>query len=543
MTKIKVGLLVDSLKLSDINSDLAYWIDKQKDLEISLIINNNLNVGFWKKTKSTLYKYSIKRILEKILFKIIFKFEQIIFNLYFTKYKYDRIDLNKKNFSSICCSPNISKNSIFFNYSDKYIDEIKSYKLDLIIRMGSGILKGEILNAAKYGVLSFHHGDNEIYRGGPAGFWEVYHKQAKSGFIIQQLNDVLDGGNILKKGYFTTKFFFYYNQVFLYKKSNYHFKKLLTEILAKNKLPYKTDLKNLGKIYKDPNLKEILNYIFKTYPIIAINIFKKFFLKESIWNVAYKKRNISYDLSKLNVIKNRTKCFNADPFIFKFQNNNYLFVENYSFKKKRGNISVYKIFDDKYEFLGDALIEKFHLSFPFVFSYNEKIYMCPETSELNEIRIYESTEFPLKWKYCKTLIQDISAADTILFEQDNIWWLFTNVDLSNINDHNSELSIYYSNEGPLTNNWIEHENNPIIIDPDRARNGGIIIDKNSIYRVSQKHDYNIYGKEININLINELSNKSYIEEKIHNIKPSFKKKINASHHFSANQDFIAIDFY
>ena len=61
----------------------------------------------------------------------------------------------------------------------------------------SGILKGEILKLTKFGVISFHHGDNRFYRGGPSGFWEVFNNELSSGFIIQRLNDELDGGMVL----------------------------------------------------------------------------------------------------------------------------------------------------------------------------------------------------------------------------------------------------------------------------------------------------------------------------------------------------------
>ena len=65
--------------------------------------------------------------------------------------------------------------------------------------MCSGILKGKILETSKFGVISYHHGDNDFYRGVPAGFWEVYNKDPITGFIIQKLNNELDNGEILFK--------------------------------------------------------------------------------------------------------------------------------------------------------------------------------------------------------------------------------------------------------------------------------------------------------------------------------------------------------
>ena len=46
--------------------------------------------------------------------------------------------------------------------------------------------------------------------------------------------------------------------------------------------------------------------------------------------------------------------------------------------------------------------------------------MCPETSEKNEIRIYECVKFPIKWKYSRTLIKNIYAVDTILFQKNSM---------------------------------------------------------------------------------------------------------------------------
>ena len=57
------------------------------------------------------------------------------------------------------------------NYSDWFeeedVEKIKEFNLDVIIRRGFRILKGDILNAAKYGVWSYHHDDNTVIRGVP----------------------------------------------------------------------------------------------------------------------------------------------------------------------------------------------------------------------------------------------------------------------------------------------------------------------------------------------------------------------------------------
>ena len=82
--------------------------------------------------------------------------------------------------------------------------KIEEYNLDVLIRLGFRILRGKILNAAKFGVWSYHNGDNQINRGGPAGFWEVVENIPHTGIILQILNEDLDNGKIIYKSFTST---------------------------------------------------------------------------------------------------------------------------------------------------------------------------------------------------------------------------------------------------------------------------------------------------------------------------------------------------
>lgn len=68
---------------------------------------------------------------------------------------------------------------------------------DLLVRFGFGILKGNVLDAPKHGVLSYHHGDLRRYRGQPAGFWEFINGEREAGVTLQRINETLDGGEIV----------------------------------------------------------------------------------------------------------------------------------------------------------------------------------------------------------------------------------------------------------------------------------------------------------------------------------------------------------
>lgn len=68
--------------------------------------------------------------------------------------------------------------------------------VDVAVRFGFGILKGDALTAPSYGVLSYHHGDLREYRGRPAGFYEFVHGEDTAGVTVQRLTEELDGGQI-----------------------------------------------------------------------------------------------------------------------------------------------------------------------------------------------------------------------------------------------------------------------------------------------------------------------------------------------------------
>ena len=151
-------------------------------------------------------------------------------------------------------------------------------------------------------------------------------------------------------------------------------------------------------------------------------------------------------------------------------------------------------------------------------------------------------EFPLKWKLHKILINNISAADTNIIKYNNKYWMFTNIDSSNINDHSSELHIFYSDD-LITTNWKPHVDNPVIFDSKQARNGGMIFSKdNELFRVFQKQDFDAYGSSLGIAKIKILTQNQYEEDILINIEPKFFKNIKRTHSFSYNANVLAIDF-
>ena len=530
--KLKIGILLDNYSISFFVKDIIIWLKENSnkfDVNDYIILERN---------RSVFEKFITRKIYKKVCFRFITIIESLILKI--SKYRIYLKTYNIRNFldNQLLVTINPSKDEFI---SKNSIKDIREKKYDILLRFSSSILKGDILTSSKYGVISFHHGDNKHYRGSPAGFWEVLHRKNSTGFIIQKLTSDLDNGDIFFKGWVQTKFFYLLNQIELYRKSNFYLKKTLENIFDEKD----TVLPKSGKpgpIYEIPGMLKQIKYIFTTIG----HLIKKYFVKRYDYKLAY---SSSVDKSlqniKLKIIRPEKNTFLADPFLFKFNNKLYCFAEEFDKKLKKGKIVSFLISNGQFTQKTISLEESFHLSFPFIFSYKNQVFLCPDTSAINEIRIYRSIIFPSKWVFEKTLIKNIKATDTMIFEKDNISWLLTNIDRSNTNDFSHDLSIFYSFESPISDKWEEHILNPISTNSLRSRNAGLINLNDNFYRVSQKQGFDRYGLDFSINKIENINKERYLEFEDKTLESNLKenlKKYQNIHHLSILDKNIVFDF-
>ena len=546
--KKQVGIIVDSFSVSQQIWELIQFSKSAKNYEIKTLIINNVahnNTNLISKIISRIKRRGFKKFLSILIFKAVCKAESIFVkkNSKFHKF-YNRYDLEKAGFNFITVNPIVSKSGLVYRYDSNDLDNIRKLNLDSMIRAESGILRGDILNICPNGIISFHHADNLVNRGGPPGFWEVYEKNPRTGFIVQRLKDELDGGDVLYKGYISTSWFYSLNLAKLYEISNSFFHEVLEDITSiKPKLEVYSKAPYSHRLYIAPNLFQIANYLLKTLFILVDKIFRKIQGKAFRWGVAYQFSNSWNDVTlwRSQKITNPKNRFLADPFVFKKDDIHFCFVEDYDYRSKKGSISAYKISTSGHERVGTILDEDFHLSYPYIFEYGDDIFMCPETHEKKEIRIYKCLEFPNKWEFHKTLMRNVSAVDTNIFEHNGMWWLFTNFEKSVVEDHECQLHIFYS-DNPLTDQWHAHDANPVIFDPLVARNGGMIFDGKEIYRVFQRQGFDMYGEACGIAKIINLSATDYKEEVCATIEPEFFNDIKGTHTYNFNSNLIALDY-
>ncbi len=249
----------------------------------------------------------------------------------------------------------------------------------------------------------------------------------------------------------------------------------------------------------------------------------------------------SKDYSNFTKIIPPKDRFWADPFFISRQGKYYLFIEELRYKTEKGHISVMELSKDGTYSKPKKIIEKpYHLSYPFLFEFEEKLYMIPESWESKTIQLYECVQFPFNWKFKMNLMSDISAADTTLHFQEGKWWLFTSIDKKGMDALDDQLYLFYA-DNPITSNWKAHPKNPIISDISRARPAGnLFFKEGKLMRPSQDCS-KAYGYAFNFNEIETLSETDYKERLVEKVKPDWEKAIKRTHTYNCSNGLTVID--
>tara|TARA_Y100000996_G_scaffold95340_1_gene68002 strand:- start:273 stop:1937 length:1665 start_codon:yes stop_codon:yes gene_type:complete len=542
--KLKIGLLINSTDLPLWEFQLIERLKKSNYAKIDLVILNDTP-----KEALSLYQ-KIKNNWSSLILILFIKVDEKLFNVEPNAFKI------KNTIKLLEEIPLIKTKPVSTKFSDRFVkndlQKIKDFNLDVLIRFGFKILRGDILNCAKYGVWSYHHGDNDINRGGPAGYWEVIEKNNVTGSILQILNEDLDNGQILFKSFSATNKnsinrnrnnFYWKSLSFLPRKleelhrlGNEKFFNIINKEnqnlkIYSNKLYTKKSLNNWFMI------KYILAYLFRGIKTKILNqiYFNQWFILFSIG------KGMSTSIWRFKKIIPPKDRFYADPFVIRENEINYVFIEELIYKTNKGHISVVEV-DDYGNFNKPIKIidKKYHLSYPHVFKNEKDYFLIPDSSSNKTIELYKCVEFPYKWEFHMTLMENIRAVDSTIFHYKNKYWLFTNIVENEGASSWDELFLFYADRLE-TKTWNPHPMNPIISDVRKSRPAGnIFIRDGKIIRPSQDCSVR-YGYGVKLNEIITINENEYKEIEIDSIEPNWEEKVKGVHTFNCNENFTIID--
>lgn len=539
--KIRIGILLDSFFIESWRIHLLKKLLNEKDkYEVVLLVMHDIH-----ETKRN--QRSLKSRLHNIVFSLHYRFDRFFFRPTPDALQFKSSADLLKSIPIVRVLPKQGKFTDTFPSSS--IEEIKAFHPDILIRFGFRILKGEILKVPEFGIWSFHHGDHNKFRGGPAGYWEVVKNEPLTGSMLQVLSEELDNGFVVQSSFSNTE------SLSISRNRNQVYWKSLDFILT-----------GLNRLYQDPETfkkdmacpKPVSAYnreIFRTPSnLVALKwwikvLFRHFKQKLSDffyfqqWQLgfSFSRQLPDVSLRKFNLIVPPKDRFWADPFCIFEQGKWHVFFEELVYSSGKGHIAYFEIQKDgTYSSPVIVLKEDHHLSFPFVFFEQGCFYMIPESRSAGNICLYKCESFPFKWKLERVLMDDVSASDTVVHRIKGGWVMFTTITKNQGAPSTDELFMFTSSslEGP----WEPNAKNPVISDVRNARMGGAIFShQGKLYRPGQICSPR-YGFGISLREISKLNSTEFEEKELASVIPELDSSILGVHTISFTAGLTMTDF-
>lgn len=176
--------------------------------------------------------------------------------------------------------------------------------------------------------------------------------------------------------------------------------------------------------------------------------FFKYLFTECGWACFYRRKTTSILSGSLDngqvfsEILTSCRYWCADPFIVSENGQYYVFCELMDIKTSHGVLGLAKLNPGGKTYANPIVDLTCHVSYPNVFKVKDTWYMIPETSERKMIELYMAVHFPDKWTKVAVLAENITAADTTVFEQEGQLYLFIYEPLHNPDKlHVAELNL------------------------------------------------------------------------------------------------------
>lgn len=407
------------------------------------------------------------------------------------------------------------------HFRDQDIKRIGEADLHFILKFGFGIIRGEILNVTEYGIWSFQHDDEQIYRGSPPAFWEIYKDDKITGAVMQRLTDKLDAGAILKKGFVKTKYSYAKNRDQIIKETSRWPAMLCIDILNGHTDQFHTEpVKTAAPVYRHPRNWQVMVFLMKLVYYNLREASRSFFFTD-YWNIGVVKAPISAFLDDEKPkadwypLRSRNR-FLADPFCLVDESDKHklhIFYETYPFKEARGKLD-YILYEQSFGPEQKLIKEPFHLSYPYPVKHSGGYYLIPEAYESNSVFTYKAVDFPLSWEKSHVLIDGFAGIDNTIIKHEDTYWMFTTERRDGFR-HN--LKLFYAED--LFSEWVPHPRNPVKTDIRSARPAGTpFFHEGNWYRPSMDYAEKIEGR-IFINKVLKLSKTEYEEIPVKVIDP------------------------
>lgn len=403
-------------------------------------------------------------------------------------------------------------------YSEHFREEelraIAEHDLDFIVRFGFGIVRGEILQAARHGIWSYHHGDERRFRGGPAGFWELLRAEPTTGAILQRLTDRLDGGIVLHRGRFTTlRHSYLASRDTMFTGAADWIARVARELQLTGQLPATEPTTTSAPVLKAPGNLTMLRFL-----VVQAMAWVQWRLAGIVtaehWNIGV------VDAAPGTLVDATAPparwlprpppgSFVADPFGVSTSRGLLVLAEAYDYRDRLGRIVSVDLSTG--EQAPAALPLHGHASYPYLLRSGDDVYCVPENASAGAVRLYRQDQSG--WVQAAVLLT-VPLVDATVFLHSGRWWLLgTRAD----DDVNAKLHAWWSDE--LTGPWQPHALNPLKTDVRSARPAGVPFEHHgSLIRPAQDCSRS-YGGSVTLLEVTRLTPTEFAEHPVGRVEP------------------------
>lgn len=272
-------------------------------------------------------------------------------------------------------------------------------------------------------------------------------------------------------------------------------------------------------------------------------IIKTFFYHES-WDIMILKNHGSHlfpdntlEILSKTTAQQLTKkyTFQADPFIVEKADKLYVFYEAFSFRNSKGTLRC-RVLDRELTEIDDVKLEGFddlkcHLSFPFLIHINDQLFMIPESSERKEVILFQSVEFPVRWKKIKVLISDTEVTDNVFLTINETCYLLSTTMDNEIIIHSAEN---------IFGEWQRIAPSLKVSNHHHRGAGAPYLVDNKMYFLTQECTPETYGKSIYIKELVTLNDTVFDESLIEKINSSINHS-DGVHTLNFSNNYIVYD--
>lgn len=375
---------------------------------------------------------------------------------------------------------------------------------DIIINFGMHLAGNPNGLAAPLGVVSFHHSDPAEYQGGPPGFYEVLNGASHVGATVQRLNDTPSAGEILAlSAHRVVTHSYALTLTGLYDNATH----LLVKALVAAKEGTLVEHRANGSNHRLPSNATVLRFIaVLAHRKVARLVYGTTRTKQ--WRIGRTQHVNPTVVTNTVVLPTPTDVnvpngfqFLADPLPGP---DGTIWCEAMDSATGLGRIMV--LTPDQpaavVELPGTAGI---HLAYPFVVEADGMTYLVPGMAGTSALRVFVLHGTTPGDPVALQGLEHERLADPTLHRHEGRWWLFAGKP-----DSSSDLLWLWSSTN-LLGPYESHPQNPIVMDPSRARSGGPIITVGDrLFRPGQNNTRG-YGDGVTISEIVDLTTDSYVE--------------------------------